>query len=68
MLLEITHDTHYSYDPSVEIAQHFAHLKPASMASQQVLQSAIEVSPKPAWTEENVDNFGNVCTFFFAPE
>jgi transglutaminase-like putative cysteine protease len=64
MLLEITHDTHYSYDPSVEIAQHFAHLKPASMASQQVLQSAIEVSPKPAWTEENVDNFGNVCTFF----
>ena len=64
MLLEITHDTHYSYDPNVEIAQHFAHLKPVSMSSQQVLKTEIQVNPKPAWTEENIDNYGNVCTFF----
>jgi transglutaminase-like putative cysteine protease len=64
MLLEITHDTHYSYDPNVEIAQHFAHLKPVSMNSQQVLKTDIQVNPKPAWTEENIDNYGNVCTFF----
>lgn len=64
MLLEITHDTHYSYDPNVEIAQHFAHLKPTSMGSQQVLKTEIEVTPKPSWSEESVDNFGNVCTFF----
>ncbi len=64
MLLEIIHDTHYSYDPNVEIAQHFAHLKPASMRTQQVLMSEIQVSPKPAWFEENLDNYGNICTFF----
>ncbi|MBT8607995.1 transglutaminase family protein [Polynucleobacter paneuropaeus] len=64
MLLEITHDTHYTYDPNVEIAQHFAHLKPVSMCSQQVLRTEIEVSPKPSWSEESVDNCGNICTFF----
>jgi transglutaminase-like putative cysteine protease len=64
MLLEITHDTHYSYDPNVEIAQHFAHLKPASMGSQRVLKAEIEVSPKPSWSEESIDNYGNICTFF----
>ena len=64
MLLEITHDTHYSYDPNVEIAQHFAHLKPASMGSQRVLKTEIEVSPKPSWSEESIDNYGNICTFF----
>jgi len=64
MLLEITHDTHYSYDPNVEIAQHFAHLKPASTGSQQVLKTEIQVNPKPAWSEDNLDNYGNICTFF----
>lgn len=64
MLLEITHNTHYSYDPNVEIAQHFAHLKPASIGSQQILKAEIEVTPKPAWSEENIDNYGNICTFF----
>ena len=63
MLLEITHDTHYSYDPSVEIVQHFAHLKPAALGSQQVLKTEIEVSPQPAWKEENTDHYGNICTF-----
>ncbi len=64
MLLEITHDTCYSYDPNVEIAQHFAHLKPASLASQQVLKTEITVNPNPAWSTENVDSYGNICTFF----
>lgn len=64
MLLEITHNTHYSYDPSVEIAQHFAHLKPANLGSQQVLKTEIEVNPQPAWREESTDHYGNICTFF----
>ena len=64
MLLEIIHDTQYFYDPNVEIAQHFAHLKPASTATQQVVNTKIEVQPVPAWSRENVDNFGNICTFF----
>jgi transglutaminase-like putative cysteine protease len=64
MLLEIIHETQYDYDPSVEIAQHFAHLKPASLQSQQVLETEIQVNPKPAWSEESLDNFGNIRTFF----
>ncbi|WP_331852117.1 transglutaminase family protein [Polynucleobacter necessarius] len=64
MLLEITHDTHYAYDPNVEIAQHFAHLKPADTETQKVLNSEISVDPRPAWSEENKDSYGNVCTFF----
>ena len=64
MLLEITHDTHYSYDPNVEIAQHFAHLKPPTLETQRVLSSELEVNPRPAWREENLDIYGNVCTFF----
>lgn len=64
MLLEITHDTVYSYDPNVEIAQHFAHLKPVTLQSQQVVSSEVLIDPKPAWFEENVDNYGNISTFF----
>lgn len=64
MLLEIIHETHYVYDPSVEIAQHFAHLKPASLQSQQVLTTELQVSPQPAWLKENLDHYGNVCSFF----
>ena len=64
MLLEIIHDTEYTYDPDVEIAQHFAHLKPSSLDTQTVLQTEITVSPKPAWSAENIDSYGNVCTFF----
>ena len=64
MLLEITHDTHYTYGPNVEIAQHFAHLKPANTETQTVLNTEIYVDPKPAWSEENKDSYGNVCTFF----
>jgi transglutaminase-like putative cysteine protease len=64
MLLEIIHDTHYSYDPNVEIAQHITHLKPAGTSTQAILQTEIYIDPKPAWQEENVDSYGNVCTFF----
>lgn len=64
MLLEITHDTHYSYDPNVEVAQHFAHLKPASQKSQQVLKTQLLIYPNPAWSDESLDDYGNVRTFF----
>ena len=64
MLLEIIHDTHYSYDPNVEIAQHFTHLKPAATGTQAVIRTNVLIDPKPAWQEERVDSYGNICTFF----
>jgi len=64
MLLEIIHDTHYSYDPNVEIAQHFTHLKPAATETQAVIRTDVLIDPKPAWQEERVDSYGNICIFF----
>ena len=64
MLLEIIHDTHYSYDPNVEIAQHFTHLKPAATETQAVIRTDVLIDPKPAWQEGRVDSYGNICTFF----
>ncbi len=64
MLLEIIHDTHYSYDPNVEIAQHLTHLKPATSQTQTILKTQVVVDPKPAWQEEHIDSYGNICTFF----
>ena len=64
MLLEIIHDTRYTYDPTVEIAQHLAHLKPAQTSTQTIVRSEIHIEPAPAWQEESVDNYGNICDFF----
>ena len=64
MLLEIIHDTHYSYDPNVEIAQHYAHLKLAIKDTQAVINTSVVIDPNPAWQEERVDSYGNICTFF----
>lgn len=64
MLLEIIHDTHYAYQPTVEIAQHFTHLKPPTTATQAVISSSVIVDPQPSWQEEHLDSYGNICTFF----
>ena len=64
MLLEIIHDTHYSYDPDVEIAQHFTHLKLATTGTQEVIRTDVVIDPKPAWQEQHIDSYGNICTFF----
>ena len=64
MQLEITHNSLYKYSPDVEIAQHFAHLKPHSTNNQSVINSTILIEPKPDWYSENKDVFGNICSFF----
>ena len=64
MLLEITHNTTYHYSPSVDIAQHIAHLKLRSGATQFVHRSDLLVSPEPDWKNEYQDVFGNLRSFF----
>lgn len=64
MLLEITHNTTYHYSPSVDIAQHIAHLKLRTLATQQVYRSSLLVSPEPDWKNEYQDVFGNLRSFF----
>ncbi|WP_394787758.1 transglutaminase domain-containing protein [Rhodoferax sp.] len=64
MQLEITHETHYVYHPSVETAQHVAHLRPPTSPSQQLLSHTLEILPTPTHVTQSVDVYGNLRSFF----
>ncbi len=64
MLLHVTHSTRYDYTPPVETAQHLAHLKPRSTASQRLVSHALTISPTPAQSGESPDAYGNTRAFF----
>ena len=64
MQLEITHETHYSYQPAVETAQHVAHLRPPNTAHQQLLNHTLTIGPMPSQLTESLDVYGNLCSFF----
>jgi transglutaminase-like putative cysteine protease len=58
MRLDITHDTRYSYSPSVQTAQHVAHLQPAHTPCQKVVSHWMQVEPA-ATVQHNIDAFFN---------
>ena len=60
MRLHIQHDTVYDYRPSVETAQHTAHLRPRETALQEVLDFALDISPSPETLVQAVDAFCNL--------
>ncbi len=64
MLLHVTHETRYDYSPPVETAQHMAHLKPLTRASQRLVNHRLAVDPEPAQRSESVDVYGNTRAFF----
>ena len=64
MLLSVTHETRYLYNPPVEQAQHIAHLRPRDGGSQHLLQHALTIDPGTASRHESTDVFGNHRTFF----
>ena len=64
MQLEITHETHYFYQPAVETAQHVAHLRPPSTPHQQLLSHTLTISPTPSQLTQSPDVYGNLCSFF----
>jgi transglutaminase-like putative cysteine protease len=64
MHLEITHETHYAYHPQVETAQHVAHLRPPSLAYQQLLSHTLKITPTPSQLTQSLDVFGNTSSFF----
>ncbi len=64
MKLQVTHETRYRYQPSVETAQHVAHLKPRDTATQQLLQHSLRIDPMPADVNQASDVFGNASAFF----
>jgi transglutaminase-like putative cysteine protease len=58
MRLAITHDTRYRYSPSVQTAQHVAHLQAADTPCQTVLRHTMQISPK-ASVQHSIDAFLN---------
>jgi transglutaminase-like putative cysteine protease len=64
VLLHVLHETAYDYVPPVRTAQHMAHLKPATTATQRVLDHRLAIAPAPARCSEWTDVYGNTCTFF----
>lgn len=58
MRLTITHDTRYRYSPSVQTAQHVAHLQAADTPCQSVLRHAMHIAPE-ATVQHSIDAFLN---------
>lgn len=58
MRLAITHETRYRYSPSVQTAQHVAHLQPADTPCQKVISHWMQVEPE-ATVQHNIDAFLN---------
>jgi transglutaminase-like putative cysteine protease len=58
MRLAITHDTRYRYSPSVQTAQHVAHLQAADTPCQSVLHHSMQISTE-ASVQHNIDAFLN---------
>lgn len=63
MRLAITHETRYRYSPSVQTAQHVAHLQPAHTPCQKVISHCMEVEPD-ATVRHNIDAFLNHCAYW----
>jgi transglutaminase-like putative cysteine protease len=64
MLLQVTHDTRYRYQPAVETAQHMAYMQPRGHAAQVVLEHVLNISPQPAQMRSIADVYGNTRCFF----
>ena len=58
MRLSITHETRYRYSPSVQTAQHVAHLQPADTPCQKVIHHWMQVEPSTP-VQHNIDAFCN---------
>ena len=64
MLLHVVHETRYDYASPVKTAQHQAHLRPHTLAHQQLLRHALRIEPEPAGVTGRTDTWGNVASFF----
>jgi transglutaminase-like putative cysteine protease len=64
MLLQVTHETHYRYQPAVETAQHVAYLQPLNHAAQNLMSHTLTINPQPAQERNLPDVYGNARCFF----
>lgn len=59
---QILHDTHYTYDSPVSLAQQLAHLWPRRSPWQRCLEQQLMISPLPTTRRDELDVFGNPLT------
>ncbi len=63
MHLSIVHETHYEYNPPVDVAQHIACLQPRQTETQRLLSHTLTVTPTASQRKNATDVFGNHRTF-----
>ena len=64
MRLQITHETHYCYQPAVETAQHVAYMQPLNHAAQHLAAFSLQITPTPVHQHTVMDVYGNARCFF----
>jgi transglutaminase-like putative cysteine protease len=64
VVLEVVHETRYSYAAPVSQAQHLAYLKPLADARQQLLQHELQIEPPPLSLLHDTDAYGNARVLF----
>jgi len=67
MKLRITHETLYSYSPTVVTAQHVAHLEPVNTPCQTCLSHVFSTLPDSPNRRRQSDAFGNQRVYFSLP-
>jgi transglutaminase-like putative cysteine protease len=67
MKLRITHETLYHYTPTVETAQHVAHLHPPTTPCQNCRHHQLQTEPEASHLSGNLDAFGNHRLYWSLP-
>ena len=67
MKLRITHETLYHYTPTVETAQHVAHLQPPTTPCQSCRHHVLRTVPEATKLSHNIDAFGNHTHYWSLP-
>lgn len=67
MKLRITHETLYHYTPTVETAQHVAHLHPPITPCQSCQHHQLSTEPEATQVSSNIDAFGNHRLYWSLP-
>ncbi|MBF0290114.1 MAG: transglutaminase family protein [SAR324 cluster bacterium] len=64
MNYQINHQTIYNYSELASISQNELFLFPRETEKQKVIQSTLNIFPKPQYTRQRVDYFGNITQVF----
>lgn len=64
MKYEITHSTGYQYSTPASLSQNELFLYPRTTPSQEVLESRLDIEPKPQYLQQRTDFFGNTTHLF----